>query len=203
MDIFDFCNAVSAGNIEKVRKFHSEHPQFPVNRNLHIPTVMGLRLIKLPLIIAFYNGRLETAQYLYHNGASLDLVCQKCRKTPGKFMPEGFPEGKCRIMSFKVFKERVYEAAFSDGGAHEKTLLKRLQKGEERIREMYEYATNEELFRTSGTAVLRKEWSEKVLQKWLHVSENPTIEEKIKLLSEDPEVEWVDVADIVEILKQK
>ena len=28
-------------------------------------------------------------------------------------------------------------------------------------------------------------------------------EEKIKLLSEDPEVEWVDVVDIAEILKQK
>jgi hypothetical protein len=29
------------------------------------------------------------------------------------------------------------------------------------------------------------------------------VEEKIKLLIEDPEVKWVDVADIVEILKQK
>ena len=45
---------------------------------------------------------------------------------------------------------------------------------------------------------------------WGHsyeMMEYPTLwerfEEKIKLLSEDPEVEWVDVVDIVEILKQK
>ena len=181
MDIFDFLNAVSAGNTEKLRKFHSEHPELPVNRNLYIPTMMGRRLLQLPLIIAFYDGRLETAKYLYRNGADLDVVCQKCQKTPREFMPEDFPEDNCRIISFKIFKERVCEAAFSDGGVHEKTLLKRLQKGEEHIREMYEYATNEELFRTVGTALIKNEWSEKSLGEWLHISGEPALDEKLKL----------------------
>jgi hypothetical protein len=179
MDIFDFYNAVSAGNTEIVRKFHSEHPQFPMNRSLHIPTMMGLRLIQLPLIIAFYEGRLETARYLYRNGADLNAVCQKCQKTPREFMPEGFPKDDCRSMSFKVFKERVYEAVFSDGGAHGKTLLKRLQKSREHIREMYEYATDEELFRTSGTAPIKNAWTEEKLNEWLRVSGELACEEKL------------------------
>ena len=182
MDIFDFYNAVSAGNTEKLRKFHSEHPELPVNRNLYIPTMMGRRLLQLPLIIAFYDGRLETAKYLYRNGADLDAVCQKCQKTPREFMPEGFPEGDCRIMSFKVFRERVYETAFNNSYSNQREkVLKRLQKGEEHIKEMYEYATNEELFRISGTDTIKDKWSEKDLREWLHVSGELTLEEQLKL----------------------
>ena len=182
MDIIDFLNAVSAGNTEKVREFHSEHPQLQVNRNLHIPTMRGLRSAKLPLIIAFYDGRLETAKYLYRNGADLDAVCQKCQKTPREFMPEGFPEGDCRIMSFKVFRERVYETAFNNSYSNQREkVLKRLQKGEEHIKEMYEYATNEELFRISGTDTIKDKWSEKDLREWLHVSGELTLEEQLKL----------------------
>lgn len=178
MDIIDFLNAVSAGNTEKVREFHSEHPQLQVNRNLHIPTMRGLRSAKLPLIIAFYEGRLETAKYLYSNGASLDVVCQKCEKTPREFMPEGFPEGSCRIMSFRVFKERVYETAFKQSFRHQRRKVwERLRKSEALIREMYEYATNEELFRISGTDTIKK----KNLREWLHISEEPALEEKLKL----------------------
>ena len=181
MSISDFFNAVSAGNTEKLKAFHSEHPQLPLNRNIHAPAMLGPRLARLPLVIAFYNGRLETAQYLWRNGADLDVVCEKCQKTPREFMPEGFSEGSCRIMSFKVFKERVYEAAFNSSSGHQKQkILKRMQKGEEYIKEMYEFATNEELFCTSGTAAIKHQWSEEKLREWLHVSKDITFEEKLK-----------------------
>lgn len=180
MNILDFYNAVSAGNIEKVREYHSEHPQLPVNRNL-VYYYFGDRIIKLPLIIAFYEGRLETARYLWNNGADLDIVCQNCQKTPREFMPDGFLEGNCRIMSFQVFKDRVYEAAFNNSFSQRRQhVLERLQKGEEHIRTMYEYATNEELFCTSGTSVIKQQWSEGELRDWLHVSGDVTFEDKLK-----------------------
>ena len=53
MSISDFFNAVSAGNTEKLKAFHSEHPQLPLNRNIHAPTMLGPRLVRLPLVIAF------------------------------------------------------------------------------------------------------------------------------------------------------
>ena len=182
MNIVDFYRAVSAGNIEKVREYHSEHSELPVNKNFYCPGMMGPRLIRLPLITAFYEGRLETAKYLWSNGASLDIICEKCLKTPREFMPDGFPEGNCRIMSFKVFKDRVYEAAFDSSFNHQKEKVSaRLQEGEEQIKQMYEYATNEELFRTSGTDVIKSEWSDAKLREWLHISKDTTIEDKLKL----------------------
>ena len=181
MNILDFYHAVSEGNTEKLREYYNEHQTLPVNRNFHYPGMMGVRLIRLPLIIAFCEGHLETAQYLWRNGASLDIVCEKCQKTPREFMPEGFTEGDCRIMSLKVFRERVCEAALNNSCGHQsKKVLKRMQEGEECIREMYEYATNEELFRKLGTFPIKKQWSEANLREWLHVSGDITQEDHLK-----------------------
>lgn len=60
-------------------------------------------------------------------------------------------------------------------------MWERLRKSEALIREMYEYATNEELFRISGTDTIKNQWSEKNLREWLHISEEPALEEKLKL----------------------
>ena len=176
MNILDFYNAVSAGNTEKVREYHREHKSLPVNKNF-VYHYLNPRIIRLPLIIAFYEGRLETAAYLWKNGADLDIVCQKCQKTPREFMPEGFLEGNCRIMSFRVFKDRVYETAFH----HSKTVEKNCKKNEEYIKEMYEYATNEDLFKLNGTNAIKKEWSDEKLKEWLRLSGPIDLEHSLRL----------------------
>ena len=140
-----FFNAVSSGNTEAVKAYHAEYGKMPLNTNLN--WING-RIIRLPLIIAFYEGHIETARYLWENGADLDIVCRSCGKTPREFMPEGFENGSCRMMSYKVFRDRVYQAMLDNQSYPDKhATLIRLQKHESCVQEMYERATDEDLFR--------------------------------------------------------
>ena len=137
----DFFNAVSSGNTDAVKAYHAEYGKMPLNTNLN--WING-RIIRLPLIIAFYEGHIETARYLWENGADLDIVCRSCGKTPREFMPEGFENGSCRMMSYKVFRDRVYQAMLDNQSyPDEHATLIRLQKHESCVQEMYERATDE------------------------------------------------------------
>jgi hypothetical protein len=84
MGIIDFYNAVSSGNLEKVKKFSEEHNgQMPLNRNM---IYAGQKVVPLPLIIALKKGHEALAEYLIANGADLDIVCQKYNQTPRDFL---------------------------------------------------------------------------------------------------------------------
>ena len=146
MHYLDFYNAVSSGDLEKLQQYHFENGKLLLNKNIREP--FRCRLLRLPLIEAFYEGRLGTARYLYQQGALPDIFCRRCRLTPRYFMPEGFLEGNCRIMSLKVFRDRVWEAERRNhtGVFDKKKFIARLLKKEPHIQEIYEYATNESMF---------------------------------------------------------
>ena len=146
MDYLDFHSAVYAGDLEKLQQYHFEKGKLLLNKNVREP--YRHRILLLPLIQAFYEGRLETARYLYQQGALLDILCRGSKLTPRYFMPEGFLEGNCRIMSLKVFRDRVWEAERRNISLHfnKKKFVSRLLKQEPHIQEIYEYATNESMF---------------------------------------------------------
>ena len=88
MDIIDFYNAVSSGNLEKVKKFKDEHNgKMPLNKNIAYGATY---VLPLPLIVAFEEGHYDLAKYFIENGADLDVVCKKKNKTPRDFMPSDF-----------------------------------------------------------------------------------------------------------------
>ena len=90
MDIIDFYNAVSSGNLEKVKKFKDEHNgKMPLNKNITY-AYGATYVLPLPLIVAFEEGHYDLAKYFIENGADLDVVCKKKNKTPRDFMPSDF-----------------------------------------------------------------------------------------------------------------
>lgn len=90
MDIVDFYNAVSSGNLEKVKVFNEEHNgKMPLNKNITY-AYGATYVLPLPLIIALEKGHYKLAKYLIENGADLDVVCKNKNKTPREFMPEDF-----------------------------------------------------------------------------------------------------------------
>lgn len=90
MDILDFYNAVSSGNLEKIKQFQSEkNGNLPLNKN--ITYACGATFIlPLPLIVAFQHNRLDVAKFLIENGADLDTICKKYGKSPRELMPKDF-----------------------------------------------------------------------------------------------------------------
>ena len=149
MNYFDFHNAVSSGNLEKIQQYHNENGKLYLNKNVR--HWHRNNFICLPLVEAFYEGRLEVARYLFHHGARLDIICKCCKMTPRDLMPEGFPDEGCRIMSYKVFRDRVWETRFRDktGSFDKGKFIRMLLKNEPHIQKMYEKATDENVFLTS------------------------------------------------------
>ena len=90
MDIIDFYNAVSSGNLDKVKRFSEEHNgKMPLNKNVTY-AYGATYILPLPLIVAFKNGHWEVAKYLLKHQASLDVICEKHNKSPREFMPDNF-----------------------------------------------------------------------------------------------------------------
>lgn len=86
MDAILFYNAVSKGDLMKIKEFHNQVSKLPLNKNV----ICGNNVFPLPLIIALEKGHYELAKYFIENGADLDIVCKKKNKTPREYLPENF-----------------------------------------------------------------------------------------------------------------
>ena len=85
MTIIDFYNAISKGDIEKLKEANQQGKKFNLNNNMFYA---DQKVVPLPLIIALEKGHYELAEYLIENGADLDIVC-KCRnKNPREYLPK-------------------------------------------------------------------------------------------------------------------
>ena len=86
MDAIFFYNAVSKGDLNKIKEFHKKNGKLPLNKNVFY----GNHFFPLPLIIALKKKHYELAKYFIDNGADLNVVC-KCRnKTPREYLPNNF-----------------------------------------------------------------------------------------------------------------
>ena len=86
MDAILFYNAVSKGDLEKIKEFHKTTGNLPLNKNVFYMN----NYFPLPLIIALEKGHKELAKYFIENGADLDVVCKRKNKTPREFIPKDF-----------------------------------------------------------------------------------------------------------------
>ena len=89
MDMIDFFNAVSSGNLEKVKGHCDRHGSKMLNHNATY--AMGATFIlPLPLIIALEKQHWDIARYFIEQGADLDLVCKRRGKTARELLPPDF-----------------------------------------------------------------------------------------------------------------
>ena len=86
MDAILFYNAISSGNLEKIKEFHKSVDKLPLNKNV----ICGNHIFPLPLIVALEKGHYEIAKYFIENGADLDIVCKKKNKTPREYLKKDF-----------------------------------------------------------------------------------------------------------------
>lgn len=87
MNIIEFYNAISKGDLEKIKEANKQGKKFNLNNNMFYA---NQKAVPLPLIIALEKGHYELAKYLIDNGADLNIVC-KCRnKTPKEYLPKDF-----------------------------------------------------------------------------------------------------------------
>ena len=95
MDVLNFYNAISSGELEKIRAYcnKTDSPAKLLNHN--VTYAMGATFIlPLPLIIALEKQHWDVAKYLIELGADLDLVCKRRGKTPREFLPPDFLQQK-------------------------------------------------------------------------------------------------------------
>ena len=77
----EFFDAIKKGNINDVKIFLNNHPNFPLNENISLyDDSENMYLLPLPLIVALENNQKDIANILISNGASLDAWCKKTDK---------------------------------------------------------------------------------------------------------------------------
>ena len=89
MDIIEFYNSISSGDLEKVKEYCQKDIDANQLLNRNFRYINGI-VFPLPLIAALDEGQLEIAKYLVELGANPDVVCKKLNKTPREFSPNAF-----------------------------------------------------------------------------------------------------------------
>lgn len=89
MDIIDFYNAVSSGNLEKVKEYCQKGVDANKLLNRNFRYINGI-IFPLPLIAAIDKKQWKVAKYLIGLGANPDVICKKMKTTPRELIPENF-----------------------------------------------------------------------------------------------------------------